>query len=367
MNSNRLTRLFDLMKTSNINAIALNPSPTTGYFSGLSPHLSERPTVLILSPNVEPAVILPEFEAGNLQLSPLKLKAFMYGENPATWADAFHQACQYIKLDGATVGVEPTHMRVLELNFLQAAAPTAHFISAETEISKLRMVKDEEEVDCMREAAQIAQKAFNATLSMVKAGVSELEVAAELTVQLLRHGSEPETFSAIVASGPNGADPHAGPSDRRFVPGDLVVVDWGASYKGYKSDITRTLAIGVALPEHEKVATIVAKANTSARAAAKSGALASQVDQAARSLITQAGYGEQFIHRTGHGLGLEVHEYPYLYKENNLALEAGMAVTIEPGIYFAGRFGVRIEDDVIVRDNGGETLTDLPRELIRIY
>jgi Xaa-Pro dipeptidase len=366
MPSNRISRLFDLMKSSDLNALVLNPSPTTTYFSGLGAHLSERPTVLILSPQAEPIIILPEFEAGNLRHLPIPLKPFTYGENPAAWAITFQEACQYTKLDGATVGVEPTHMRVLELNFLQTAAPSARFVSAEALISRLRMVKDDEEVDCMRTAVRIAQEAFKETLLFVKAGKSEKQVAAELTYQLLRHGSETSTFSAIVASGPNGADPHAGPSDRLLAPGDLVVVDWGASYKGYQSDITRTLVIGEPLSEQEVIASIVAKANTTARAAAKTGATAKQVDEAARTVIEQAGYGKQFIHRTGHGLGLEVHEHPYLYKENNLVLESGMAVTIEPGIYFVGDYGIRIEDDVIIRDGGGETLTDLPRKLIRI-
>jgi Xaa-Pro dipeptidase len=194
--------------------------------------------------------------------------------------------------------------------------------------------------------------------------MSERQLASELTLQLLRHGSEPEIpFSPIVASGPNSANPHVTPGDRPLSPGDLLVIDWGATVNGYVSDLTRTFAIGEPDGELARVAEIVANANAAAREAATPGVPASEVDRAARQLIEQAGYGKFFTHRTGHGLGLEGHEEPYIRADNDQSLEAGMTFTIEPGIYLPDRGGVRVEDDFVITRDGGESLSDLPRQL----
>ena len=194
--------------------------------------------------------------------------------------------------------------------------------------------------------------------------MSERELAGELVVQLLRNGSQSElAFSPIVSSGPNGANPHAVPSDRKLQPGDLLVVDWGALYGGYVSDLTRTFAVGQVEPEFEKIHRIVQDANAAGRAAGKPGAPCAAVDIAARTVIEQAGYGAFFTHRTGHGLGMEGHEDPYMRGDNQQLLAPGMAYTVEPGIYLPGRNGVRIEDDVVVTGTGAESLSDMPRGL----
>jgi Xaa-Pro dipeptidase len=166
-----------------------------------------------------------------------------------------------------------------------------------------------------------------------------------------------------VSSGPNSANPHAVPSDRKLSPGDLLVIDWGASYQGYFSDITRTFAIGSQDPEYAHIGNIVLDANIAGRESAHPGIPAETVDQAARSVIESAGYGKYFTHRTGHGLGMEGHEDPYIRAGNLLTLEQGMTFTIEPGIYLPGRNGVRIEDDVVITPSGSECLTSLPREV----
>jgi Xaa-Pro dipeptidase len=205
---------------------------------------------------------------------------------------------------------------------------------------------------------------MEATLPLIKVGMSERQLASELTLQLLRHGSEPEMpFSPIVASGPNSANPHGTPTDRPLSLGDLLILDWGATVNGYVSDLTRTFAIGEPDPELARIAEIVAAANTAARDIAAPGVPASDVDQAARSVIEQAGYGKFFIHRTGHGLGLEGHEEPYIRGDNDQLLEEGMTFTIEPGIYLPNRGGVRVEDDFVITSDGGESLSNLPRQL----
>jgi Xaa-Pro dipeptidase len=245
-------------------------------------------------------------------------------------------------------------MRVLELRYLENSAPQAQILSGEQILVSLRVRKDAAELAAMQEAVEVAQRALEATLPLIKVGMSERQLASELTLQLLRHGSEPEVpFSPIVASGPNSANPHVTPGDRPLSPGDLLVIDWGATVNGYVSDLTRTFAIGEP----------VANANAAAREAATPSVPASEVDRAARQLIEQAGYGKFFTHRTGHGLGLEGHEEPYIRADNDQSLEVGMTFTIEPGIYLPDRGGVRVEDDFVITSDGGESLSDLPRQL----
>jgi Xaa-Pro dipeptidase len=216
----------------------------------------------------------------------------------------------------------------------------------------------------MRQAVQIAQNALEATLPLIKIGMTERDLAAELTIQLLRHGSDPALpFSPIISGGPNSANPHASPSERTLQSGDLLVIDWGATHEGYVSDLTRTFAIGEIDEEYRKIHEIVQQANAAGRAAGKPGLACAEIDKAARKVIEDAGYGQYFTHRTGHGLGMEGHEDPYMRSDNQQLLETGMAYTVEPGIYLPGRNGVRIEDDVIVTEDGSESLSDLPREI----
>jgi Xaa-Pro dipeptidase len=194
--------------------------------------------------------------------------------------------------------------------------------------------------------------------------MTERALAAEITVGLLREGSESQIpFAPIVAPGPNSANPHAFPSDRQLQKGDLLIIDWGANVGGYFSDLTRTFAIGEVDDELQRIAQIVLEANEAARRIAGPGVAAEDVDHAARQVIEDGGYGEFFIHRTGHGLGMEVHEEPYIRAGNSFPLTPGMTFTIEPGIYLPGRGGVRIEDDVVITEHGLRSLSDMPREL----
>jgi Xaa-Pro dipeptidase len=179
--------------------------------------------------------------------------------------------------------------------------------------------------------------------------MTERELASELVIQMLRAGADSEMpFAPIVGSGPNSANPHYAPADRKLTPGDLVVIDWGAYHQGYVSDLTRTFAVGEVDAELRKIARIVLEANAAGQAAGRPGVAAGVVDHAARGVIDQAGYGAYFRHRVGHGIGMEGHEGPYMFGENPLLLSVGMTYTVEPGIYLAGRGGVRIEDNMVV-------------------
>jgi Xaa-Pro dipeptidase len=365
MTTERIKQLQKTMKTAGLQAVALNPSPNLAYLTGLHYHLMERPIVLIVLAEGDLAAILPEFEVGKLAVSGLNIHPFSYGENPAGWVDVFKKACQSIGLNQHKIGVDPNHFRFLEYHYLQQGAPLCQFVAAANEISSLRVHKDSHEAAYMRKAAEIAQAALTASLPFIHSGVTEIELAQELTIQLLRAGSDNDSeFTAIVASGPNSANPHHTPSDRKLQNGDALIIDWGARYKGYYSDLTRNVHLGQPSPEYLQVFDTVLKANAAGRSAGAPGIGAGKVDQVTRAVIDTAGYGKWFTHRTGHGLGMEVHEPVYIFGENDEKLETGMVYTIEPGIYLTDKFGVRIEDDVIVTPHGSESLSDYPRDLI---
>lgn len=364
MTQARLEKFTASLLTSDLDAVILNPGPTLKYLTGLDFHLMERPVVLFVAPGKDPLLVLPELELPKVDLFPYKVQGVAYGENPLEWDDAFRKAAQALGLDGKRIGVEPRSLRLLEFRHVKAGAPEADFPDASDVLADLRLRKDSAEVDAMRKAVKIAQNALEATLPQIKIEMTEKTIAAELVTQLLKHGSEFEIpFAPIISSGPNSANPHASPSDRKLQAGDLLVVDWGAAYEGYISDLTRTFAVGEVDAELQKIHKIVQDANAAGRAAAKPGVSCADVDKATRDVIENAGYGKYFTHRTGHGIGMEGHEAPYIRGDNMQLLEPGMAFTVEPGIYLTGRNGVRIEDNMVVTEDGAECLSDMPREI----
>ena len=359
----RQERLKAEMAKAGFDAVAVNAGPTLTYLSGFDFHLMERPTVMVFTPGDLPTIILPELELKKLWGMEDELRVFAYGENPERWGAVFARALEGLGLEGKKVGVEPGQMRLLEYNYLIGGV-NADYVDGSGLVARLRACKDEAEIADMREAVRIAQEALEATLPMVRAGVTEKEIASELVIQLFRNGSDTSLpFSPIVAAGPNGANPHAKPGERKLEDGDLLIIDWGARYNGYSSDLTRTFAIGEPDEESRRIYELVLQANRAGRAAGKKNVPCADVDRAARQVIEAGGYGELFRHRTGHGIGMECHEEPYMHGENEHLLEVGMAYTVEPGIYIAGKNGVRIEDDVIVTVSGAESLSTMPREL----
>ncbi|GAB4401972.1 MAG: aminopeptidase P family protein [Anaerolineales bacterium] len=364
MTQTRLEKLTASLRTSNLDAVILNPGPTLKYFSGLSFHLMERPVVLFVAPGKDPVLVLPELELPKVDLFPYKVQGIAYGENPLEWDGAFRKAVQALDLDGKRIGVEPRSLRLMEFRHVKAGAPEADYPDASDVLAELRLRKDKAEVDAMRKAVKIAQDALEATIPQIKIGMTEREAAAELVMQLLKHGSDSELpFAPIVSAGPNSANPHASPTDRKLQAGDLLVVDWGATYDGYISDLTRTFAVGEVDAQFQKIHKIVQESNAAGRAAAKPGVPCADVDKAAREVIEKSGYGKYFTHRTGHGIGMEGHEAPYMRGDNMQILEPGMAFTVEPGIYLTGRNGVRIEDNLVITEDDAESLSDMPREI----
>jgi Xaa-Pro dipeptidase len=364
MTQSRFDKLNAALQSSDFDAVILNPGPTLTHLSGLRFHLMERPVVLVFAKDQVPAIVLPELELQKVASLPYELQIFAYSENPSEWGSAFRKATDSLGLDGKRIGVEPRQLRLLEFRYVRDGAPEAEYPDASNVLSGLRLRKDKSEVDAMRRAVRVAQDALEATIPLIKTGMTEKELSSELVIQLLKHGSEPEMpFAPIVSGGPNSANPHASPTDRKLQAGDLLVVDWGAAYDGYISDLTRTFAVSEVDDEYKKIHQIVQDANAAGRAVAKPGIPCAAVDKAARDVIEQAGYGEYFTHRTGHGIGMEGHEEPYMRGDNMQLLEPGMAFTVEPGIYLPNRNGVRIEDNVVITENGADVLSDMPREI----
>ncbi|MEW6568609.1 MAG: Xaa-Pro peptidase family protein [Chloroflexota bacterium] len=367
MIAERWRRLSQALQSHGLQALALTPGPSLYYLTGLSFHLMERPVIGLFPPSGRACLVLPELEREKAEASGLDLRLESYGEEEPARAEALSRALSALSLSDGRIGIEPLRMRVMELRLLERVAPSAQFVPAEAVIASLRLAKEAAEVEAMRQAVRAAESALEAALPLVRAGMSERELASELTLQMLRAGSEPELpFPPIVASGPNSALPHAVASDRRLQPGDLVLLDWGASVRGYISDLTRTFSLGPPSDEWLRLHSVVAQANAAGREAVRPGATCADVDRAARAVIASAGYGEAFLHRTGHGIGLEAHEPPYIRGDNPEPLARGMTFTIEPGIYFPGRGGIRIEDNVLVTPEGSDCLTTLPRQLRQI-
>jgi Xaa-Pro dipeptidase len=364
MSLSRVERLQQLASANNLAAVALVPGPNLVYFTGLHFHLSERPVVALFVPGQTAAIILPALEADKPDSAPFALQKFVYTDEAGP-ADAFQQACQALKLQGALLGVEGRRMRVLETHYFDKFA-RPRYEMVEPVIAQIRSKKDAAELSHVRRAIAIAEAALTETLPLIRPGASERDIAGELIVRLFRAGSAELPFQPIVASGPNGALPHAFVTDRKVQAGELLTLDWGASAEGYFSDLTRTYALGEVDPELRRAYDLVQAANAAGCAAAAPGRTGQDVDRAARSVIASAGYGGYFSHRTGHGLGLEVHEEPDMKEGQTLPLETGNLFTVEPGIYLPGRGGVRIEDNVVITGGGAEVLTTLPRDFTRL-
>ncbi len=370
----RIKALQALQKANAIDCVALVPGANLHYFSGLAMHLSERPALAFIPAEGQQegtpqlALVVPVLEdAAARDQVPVETEFFAYSDEEGH-EQAFFQAAEALRLENRSIGVEYLAMRLLEARRIEQAAFGSRLLAVEPWLPQLRQIKDEFEIAAMRRAVEIAESAMQRLLDdgAIRPGRTEQEVAADLQIALLRESSQGQAFAPLVVSGPNSALPHAGPSDRPLAEGDLVLVDWGAVHNGYRSDITRTFVLGEPTAEMLRIHDAVLAANQAARLGVRSGQPGQEIDRLARRAITLAGYGEYFLHRTGHGLGLETHEPPYMVEGNLRLLEAGMTFTVEPGVYVLGIGGVRIEDDVVVTEDGSETLTTLPRELVRL-
>lgn len=368
MTIERIQRLKPLLRAAGADYLALVPGPNLVYFTGLHMHLSERPIVALIPTDDRPPILIaPFFEMGKATSGPVKLDWQVHSyRDGVPYQEAFNEAAQANGLHDVTIAVEPTQMRVLEWTLLSTAIPGARQASAADVIAELRMRKDRDEIAAMKRAIQLSEEALSKTLEEVVPGMTERQVASVLMNYLLAAGADNLAFSPLVQTGPSGANPHAGAGDRALHQGDTLIIDFGMTLNDYGSDITRTIIVGKLEDEMTRVYEAVKAANAAGRAAAKPGVTCEAVDKAARDVIEAAGYGQYFTHRTGHGLGLEGHEPPYIVSGNTLALQPGMTFTVEPGIYIPGKGGVRIEDNVVITETGCESLTTFTRDIVTV-
>lgn len=362
LNETRLASLRELMAQRGIDAVVVVPSANLFYLTGVQMHLSERVTLLLVTRS-DAHLLVPALEVPRVQARarvPLKLHAW----SDAEWVQAGWLGLKKnIALDGQQIAVDYYSVRALELAQLQTAAPGATFSDASPLFETLRMRKDAAEVDAMRRAARVLETSMDALLPEVRVGKTERELAARWQWLMFEHGADGIPDAPIVASGPNTALPHTTATERELAKGDLLILDGWCAVDGYFGDITRTFAIGSVTDELKHICDLALRANQAGRAAVKPGAQCQEVDRAARQVIADAGFGEYFTHRTGHGLGLEVHEAPNIVEGAKRILAPGNTFTIEPGIYLAGKGGVRIEDDIVVTQDGGESMMVSAREL----
>ena len=356
----RLSRLQAQMAEAGVDLVAIAPTPNMRYLLGFAPLADERPCVLLIACQGT-RLVVPELNADQVEART--------GMEAIRWSDdtgprqALTEAVSALGAGSGVVLAADATMRADALLLLQEAIGPQRCVTSGRVMSALRMRKSGREIEALARAAAQADRALMVGADACQPGVMEREVAEKIANYFRQDGAEAVDVT-LVASGPNSAFPHHEAGDRRLQVGDTIIIDIVATLNGYKSDVTRVVHLGEPPPKVRAVHEVVLEANRRGREAAVAGAYARDVDRAARTVIEQAGYGPYFIHRTGHGLGMEVHEAPWISAESTTMLEPGMVFSVEPGIYLEGQFGVRIEDIVVVTEGECRCLTGLDRALI---
>jgi Xaa-Pro dipeptidase len=360
----RTKKLVEILKRKGIDGFIFGISVNMYYFTNFYEAQGERFVGLLVPSKGDPVFLVPELYYDQICET-------TWIENVISWADGedpFEKMALIIKeknLLNSKIAVDDT-LRSDFLLPLQEKLPQFKFISGGKLVSTLRCIKSNDEKDLMMQIGDIHDKVLEKAISAVKIGVSELKVADLIVNTFKEFGAKSASIVPIVASGPYSAQPHYRATDKLIADGDSVVLDFTGDWKHYISDMTRTVFVGKPNKEYLKIYDIVRKAQETGVKSVRPGRTCEEIDQIVRKIIEDEGYGKYFIHRTGHGLGLEVHEEPYIVEGNKLVLEPGMTFSVEPGIYLPGKFGVRIEDCVIVTEKGAEPFTKLSHDLITI-
>ena len=358
VHSGRLGRLCARMAETGTDLVALGPTSHMRWLAGLDPHGDERPVMLLVSASYA-GVLIPGLNADAArQATDLPLHEWDDAAGPEAALSDLLAACDLGPV--LRVGLDETMRADFALRLLDALPSPRRSFASET-VGHLRARKDETEVSALRGSARVNDAAASAAFEGLQEGMTELDVQAIIHAHYKAHGATP--LFTIVGFGANSAFPHHHTGTTRLAHGMAVLIDTGCRLDGYPSDMTRCGWFGAPDPEFIRVAEVVERAVQAALAAVRPGALARDVDQAARDVIAAAGYGPRFLHRTGHGLGIDVHEPPYITATSETALQLGNVFSIEPGIYLDGRFGVRLEDVVVVRENDLEVLSGLRRDV----
>ncbi|MEM6701618.1 MAG: Xaa-Pro peptidase family protein [Acidobacteriota bacterium] len=362
-NSASLEQLKESVARSGLDAFVLTPGPTLQWVTQHDFTSHERLFLLIVGADGSAQAVVPALEESNWR------EAVPAVDSVHPWDDADGPETAAASAlapyaSASKVGVEPLGCRFMELAHLQRGLPGVEIVGAEEISSSLRLHKAAHEAEAIRGAADIAQAALEFTLQQVKVGSREREIAATLSSQLLSRGGEGISFGPIVLGGPKSALPHGIPDDRELRAGEYLLIDFGTAHKGYHCDITRTFVVGAEPDERTRaVYEAVRASNAAGCAASKPGATMHEVHTACQQNLHEPQWDEFFKHRTGHGLGLDIHEPPSVMRGNEEVVEEGMIFTVEPGLYLDGWGGVRIEDDLWIRSDGADSLTSYPREL----
>jgi|TARA_B110000285_G_C15098804_1_gene603716 Xaa-Pro dipeptidase len=355
----RRQRAAEIVRKAGLSAIALVPGPNFRYLTGLDFHLMERPTLLFLFADGEVSSIMPELERTKWREAFPDAETHFWQDSDS-YDDAFRSCSE--TLNGA-VGVEGMRMRMFEYQALAQNMPQGAVRDAESALAELRMCKDPEEIANLRRAIAISEAALGDLIDTAKAGESEAKLAARLKQAMLSHGAESFAFDPIVLSGPNSADPHGTPGETETSPGEPLLIDFGASFGAMNADITRTFFCQHVGEEFRAIYETVLAANAKGKATAAPGVTCDTLDRETTNVLTASPFSEMIVHKTGHGLGLDVHEAPQVMIGNTTELKPGVVITIEPGLYRPSEIGVRIEDDVLITDTGAESLTAFSREV----
>ena len=357
----RIEKIMKIIEKNNLDGVALIAGPNMRYLTGANFHLMERPTVLILSKNYKPVAILPNLEVDSFKSLNFDAEIVSWKDSEG-FDDAFIRAGNII--GGLTkIGVEGQRMRVFEFDAMKKAFPNVEIFNTHKAIVEMRLCKDETEISNLKKAIKISEDALQQTLNGIKEGMTELQIAHDLIVNQYNFGAHSLAFNPIVLFGENAALPHGHPGERKLKKGDALLIDFGCVFNGYTSDFTRTYFYKEVIDSHRNIYEVVKKANEIGKNISKIGTSLHEVDDTVTSHLENSEYKDCIGHRTGHGLGMDVHEDPYVTRGNNQKLEKGMVITIEPGLYDMGNVGVRIEDNVLITEKGHESLTVLPREL----
>jgi Xaa-Pro aminopeptidase len=360
--SERLDRAREVLADQGVGALLVGPGADLAYLVGHHAPPLERLTLLVVTPDEAPVLVLPELEAPLAAGAGVDEHARLvpWGET----ADPVALVAEHLRRTGAAASTLAVQDRLWSMFTLalQEALPEAGWRPGSTVLGELRLRKEPEELAALHAAGAAIDRVHAAVPELLRAGRTEAEVARDLDA-LIREDHDEVNF-IIVGSGPNGASPHHEVGERRLEPGDAVVVDIGGTREGYCSDMTRNYAIEHVPEGYAQLHGVLERAQQAAVEAVAVGVSAQEIDRAARGVIAEAGYGEYFIHRTGHGIGIEEHEEPWIVEGNRQVLEAGMAFSVEPGIYVPGRYGARIEDIVVVTDDGADRCNHRPREVV---
>ena len=355
----RRIRASELLSAAGFDAAAFVPGANFYYLTGLNFPLMERPTILFITRKGEVAGIIPELERLKWSESFPGCPAF-YWQDSDGFEEAFAAAAS--ELGRIRMGVEGGRMRMFEYAALCRHFSADAVLDAETCLRELRIAKDAREVRLLQEAVNISETALAETVEQVRAGMTERQVMSLLKTRMLANEAEGFSFEPLVLAGAKSANPHGTPGDDVIRLGDALLFDFGASSSGYNADITRTFFVGQVSDEHESIYETVRLANETGRNKCGPQLTADGLDVLVQGVLGET-YPELIVHKTGHGLGLDVHEAPQVMVGNHTRLAPGMIITIEPGLYRSGDLGVRIEDDVLIEDQGSTSLTGFPREL----